>query len=360
MLRQASAKRVYQRLLVGDVTDVTLRLAGERKAGLDWSEPPVGRGEPRDAEAWEFPEDNGVPSGGTSRQPSPPATGDDRDGSPDSRRGFLEMGAWDGVHGGDGGLEGVGDGPAGGLVVSGDVNATAAAEEGPRGRRSETPVADASELHDGGGARGPGRGRRIAPPPRRSGGEGDLVISCDVFGYVGDLRPCFVAVRELIAGTEAEAAFAVSVEATVPSGAGQRPADGLPSSGDTAAGRGPGGNAGEMVGDYELQPTGRWVGPEKVVIARGSERGLWIRDASAALARRVYPRASASILDKVCPCLSLGRGLESPRARAPGACWCVEGFSRESGGAPGGGWTRGTPARVTPLIRALTPCLAHP
>lgn len=33
---------------------------------------------------------------------------------------------------------------------------------------------------------------------RKDEATGDLVLSCDVFGYIGDLRPCFEAVRDLL------------------------------------------------------------------------------------------------------------------------------------------------------------------
>lgn len=39
MVGQARDKRVYHRLLVGDVTDLVLRLAADDKAGLDWCVP---------------------------------------------------------------------------------------------------------------------------------------------------------------------------------------------------------------------------------------------------------------------------------------------------------------------------------
>lgn len=38
------------------------------------------------------------------------------------------------------------------------------------------------------------------------------MLSCDVFGYIGDLRPAFAAVRELLRGSEDGAAFAFSAE----------------------------------------------------------------------------------------------------------------------------------------------------
>ena len=48
-------------------------------------------------------------------------------------------------------------------------------------------------------------------------GAQDLVLSCDVFVYIGDLRECFSAVRDLVGGVgggEGGAVFAFSAEAS--------------------------------------------------------------------------------------------------------------------------------------------------
>ena len=109
-----------------------------------------------------------------------------------------------------------------------------------------------------------------ALPVKASGAEacgGDLVLSCDVFGYIGDLRPCFEAVRRLFPGEtdgasrSGAAVFAFSAEAP-PVGSAAVDAE--------AGGRGAGGRGGGAEGDaggsfqagegrpgYELQGTGR-------------------------------------------------------------------------------------------------------
>lgn len=98
----------------------------------------------------------------------------------------------------------------------------------------------------------------------RSGnsGEGELILSCDVFGYIGDLRACFRAVRELVDGEQSfsatepvgetwkksPAVFAFSAEAppTTNSARATEEKSGEDTFGESCLG-------------YELQGTGRWV-----------------------------------------------------------------------------------------------------
>lgn len=81
---------------------------------------------------------------------------------------------------------------------------------------------------------------------------GDLILSCDVFGYIGDLRPCFEAVRDLLGengGGEGSGGsiFAFSAEAPP-----RTDLDGAASS----TGMGSSDIGGAPPG-YELQGTGR-------------------------------------------------------------------------------------------------------
>ncbi len=211
MVSRAREKRVYHRLLVGDVTETVERLCREssRTAPPGRNRTASGAPSPR---GWETPavaeEDGGAPQapawseGSTApptAPPSPPAT------------------------------------------LGGAATSTAA-----------TP-----SVSGGGGGGG--------------AGQGDLVISCDVFGYIGNLHACFDAVHELVAGggcrsssvadpepapetppDEPAAIFAFSAEAP-PSAV----VDGMGGNegGDLGVG---GGMAGSRPG-YELQGTGRWV-----------------------------------------------------------------------------------------------------
>lgn len=145
MLIQARRKRVYHRLLEGDVTDRVLQVAGEREAGFDWSEPG----------------DESQRGGGCLSVDAPVEVGESRAAQ----------------SGGD--------------------------EEEEVDRLGWERECDASS--------GLGTGCR-----------GDLVVSCDVFGYVGDLSACFAAVRRLLWSRENKAVFAFSVEASPRAGSPER------------------------------------------------------------------------------------------------------------------------------------------
>lgn len=179
MVRRATEKQVYRRLLVGDITETVTSLARRRAtSGIEWDapDPPQYREE------------------GGDRQSGEAAVGLGR--------------VWDGG--------GVGVGPS-----------------------------------SAGAAAGANSGR----------GGGDLVLSCDVFGYIGDLRPCFKAVRGLLAGDDGRgdeceggggggdggAYFAFSAEA--PSRRGVARA--------SPTGKGSNQAEGERRPGYELQGTGR-------------------------------------------------------------------------------------------------------
>lgn len=158
MVQRAKEKRVYCRLLVGDITETVHRLCAEDSRRHPWDIP-------------QGPNEEGGGAG------SYPPTEID---SGLSEAKLTEEGLFEAGGGGD---------ESGGLVV-----------------------------HDG---------------------AQDLVLSCDVFVYIGDLRKCFSAVRDLVGGglgsEKGNAVFAFSAEAfSQPSGS----------------------EGGDTLG-YELQGTGR-------------------------------------------------------------------------------------------------------
>lgn len=157
MVQRAKEKRVYCRLLVGDVTDTVRRLCAEDSRRHPWDIP-------------QGPDEEGGVAGS-----------------------FLPT-----------------------EIYSGS---------------SESKMATEGLFEAGGGDEGGGVVVR--------GGAQDLVLSCDVFVYIGDLRKCFSAVRDLVegglGGVKGSAVFAFSAE---------------------ALSRSSGSEGGDTLG-YELQGTGR-------------------------------------------------------------------------------------------------------
>lgn len=188
MVRQARDKRVYHRLLIGDITDAVLELCR-------WTPPPPGFFE------WDTPK-----------------TKDEVGGAPADKEG-LDRG-----------------------ILGSSSN-----RSGDAFRSSATPDLGSPESD-------------CAMPREGGDGGGDLVISCDVFVYIGDLRACLNAVHNLvtknvIAGSGGErggAIFAFSAEAPPHAGRGvERDEKGRST-------RHEGGDRDEHLG-YELQGTGRYA-----------------------------------------------------------------------------------------------------
>lgn len=173
MVRRAREKRVYSRLLVGDVTDTVVGLVQESAAG---------RAE------WEHPKT------------------ESEEGKP-----LKEV-----VEGGQASL----------------ANAALLSTMKPQMTATQAPVTAVAEV------------------PAASCGV--LILSCDVFVYIGDLRPCFRAVRDLWSTTKSgpnNSIFAFSVEAC-PAPEAQADLSELIDGAITDV------EAGEHPG-YELQGTGR-------------------------------------------------------------------------------------------------------
>lgn len=116
------------------------------------------------------------------------------------------------------------------------------------------PVRQEGSGKDGAGVAGGGEDAGVKAGDGQ--GDGDLVISCDVFGYMGDLRPCFKAVRALLLAGDTERddgderahrpIFAFSAEAPARS----------TSTGDGSSSGDDGGLSLQQPG-YQLQGTGR-------------------------------------------------------------------------------------------------------
>lgn len=238
MVRRAREKRVYHRLLVGEVTETVRRLSSRSESA---SEPGAGSSARRPRARWEVP-----------------AMAEEEGGA---------TGAAVAVGGcGDGGGTGQmlpGTTVAGEASVE-DVESPAVGSEGEQVPPTEVAtwatLQSAPILTGSGSCGGSSSSDGI--------GGGDLILSCDVFVYIGDLRACFEAVRELVAGDQASAeseteagrdtrreepaaVFAFSAEAPPPEAA---------DNGDSGAEkRTIAGAADTSHGGYELQGTGRCV-----------------------------------------------------------------------------------------------------
>lgn len=202
MVGRAREKRLYRRLLVGDVTETVERLCRESK-GIT---PAKGGAGTRRPGGWEVPaapvEEGGAAAATTA------VTGDDEGET---------------------------------LRIVAPAPASAAVGESSS---SAKPALDCVSTP-------PHSGNRNSRSASSSTGErGELVISCDVFGYIGNLRACFKAVHDLVTGVgplmaepqEPGAIFAFSAEAP--------PATNKAKSKDGSA------VDGSQLG-YELQGTGR-------------------------------------------------------------------------------------------------------
>lgn len=211
MVSRAKEKGVYHRLLIGDVTETVERLCRESKR---ITAPPEERSRPVHPREWEVPKETAEDGGAVVV-----ATTHDQ--------------------------------------VAGARDACIPVEEGPvtTARTSSSPL----RLED---TSGTAKSVNSSSINSQSRGQGELVISCDVFGYIGDLRACFKAVRELVDGNEKRfsatepaekawepsAVFAFSAEAPLVSS----------SAGATEEGSS-GGTLGVSRLGYELQGTGRCV-----------------------------------------------------------------------------------------------------
>ncbi|CAM9448829.1 unnamed protein product [Laminaria digitata] len=235
MVQRARQKKVYHRLLVGDVTDTVISLC--RRGG------------------------SGGGCGGA--------------GSATRTRTLTETVMETTV---------AGTGGVGGLALSKCVTPAAVAAPTPAAAAAATATAATA-----GAAAGPAAaaaaaaavtaagGAEILPAKEEVSGDetcgGDLVLSCDVFGYIGDLRPCFEAIRHLFPGENDgdsgggdgrdAAVFAFSAEAppSVGSAAADAEAEGVRGVGGARGGGGGDAGGGCQAGGgrlgYELQGTGR-------------------------------------------------------------------------------------------------------
>eukprot|EP00752_Nemacystus_decipiens_P002724 g2543.t1 len=209
MVARAKEKRLYRRVLVGDVTETVERLCRESSdasaaAGAAGSGAGIRR--PR---GWEVPAAR-EEEGGATAVAGAAAGEDGRQRSPTAQPAAERAG-----------------------------RAAAVRREG-----EIKPVLDGVAL--------PSRDESSGDRER-----GELVMSCDVFGYIGNLRPCFKAVNELVTGDgslvaeppEPGAIFAFSAEAP--------PATRSTKSAGGHAGRGA--ISGSEQPGYELQGTGRYT-----------------------------------------------------------------------------------------------------
>lgn len=221
MVRKAKEKRLYRRLLVGDVTETVERLHRESKnapAALG-----AGTRRPRGWDVPAEPEEEGGAAVAVATAATTTVPGEDEGPAfpaPAVRAPASETAVGEGGATTKSALEGiVATQPGSGRGSDGSCIASASASSA--------------------GARG-----------------GELVISCDVFVYIGSLRACFKAVHELVTGgrsliaepQETGAIFAFSAEAPPATNTTERKEGGA--GGANSSGTRPG---------YELQGTGRWV-----------------------------------------------------------------------------------------------------
>ena len=218
MVGRAKDKRLYRRLLVGDVTETVERLCRESE-----ERPPAGDGDAgtRRPRGWEVP-----------------AAAEEEGGS---------------------------------AAAAAAATAAVAGDDDEGGALRNAAPTPAPAVEEGSSSPEPALGRVARPPHSVASGSsriasgiggpaerGELVISCDVFVYIGNLRPCFKAVNNLVTGRsssmaepqEPGAIFAFSAEAPPPAAKTTSTKDGGAGSGPAAEGSQPG---------YELQGTGRWV-----------------------------------------------------------------------------------------------------
>ncbi|CAM9985373.1 unnamed protein product [Ectocarpus sp. 6 AP-2014] len=174
MVLRAREKRVYHRLLVGEVTETVRRLSSRSESA---SEPGAGLSARHPRARWEVP-----------------AMAEEEGGAAVAA---VAVGVC-----GDGGGTGQmlpGTTVAGEASVE-DVESPAVGSEDelvPPTEVATLATLPSAPIVTGSGSCGGSSSDGI--------GGGDLILSCDVFVYVGDLRACFEAVRELVAGDQASA-----------------------------------------------------------------------------------------------------------------------------------------------------------
>ncbi|CAM9207469.1 unnamed protein product, partial [Ectocarpus fasciculatus] len=233
MVSRAREKRVYHRLLVGDVTETVRRLSRH-------PEPGAGSSRRRRHARWEVPS-KAEEEGGAAV--AAVAVGGCGDGG---GIGHMLPGT---TAAGEASVEGI-ESPA----VGSDGELVPPTEVATLATLQSAPIDADSGICGGSGSDGIGGG--------------DLILSCDVFVYIGDLRACFEAVRELVAGDQASAeseteagrdprrekpaaVFAFSAEAPPPE---------VADAGDSGAEKRITADAADPSrGGYELQGTGRCV-----------------------------------------------------------------------------------------------------
>lgn len=248
MVCRAREKRVYHRLLVGDVTETARRLNCRSEPA---SEPGAGSSLMRPRTRWEIPAMVEEEGGAAVAAATVGVAGSGHGGGIDQTL------------------------PGTNAEGSASVKDIESPEVGSEGATVElVPPAEVATLATLQSPAAPpieaGSGTCSCSSSSSDGtGGGDLILSCDVFVYIGDLRACFEAVRELVssdqasAGSETEAGrdplreepaavFAFSAEAPPPEAA-----DAIDAGAEnrTAADA-----ADPSHGGYELQGTGRCVG----------------------------------------------------------------------------------------------------
>ena len=234
MVDRAKEKRLYRRLLVGDVTETVERLCRE-SSGTPATD---GAGTISRPGGWEAP------------------VGPEEEGGAAAPAAVTTAATSTAVAAAT--VAGGGEGEASPMVRSAAVAAAAG------GGGHETKPA----LEEEGVAAPPlcdlrsSNGRIVdtnCTPGEEKKERGELIISCDVFGYIGDLRPCFKAVHELVTGDgswmaepqEPGAIFAFSAEAPPATNTAKTTSK----SGSGADGRDS--HGGSQRPGYELQGTGR-------------------------------------------------------------------------------------------------------
>lgn len=315
MVRQARQKRVYHRLLVGDVTETVERLCRESRENISSPSSSVAKAESRaSATSGKLPGfssgsglSSGCPSSGVEkRRWEVPATAEEEGGAVvgESGRGgggscheCCRMGTTG--EGLESSARAQGEGEGGAAATEAAAREVAARAGGPTrltgcgGVETEMPTRPPSEVasshapcSDAPAATSSSTitittahtGARSSIKVSNAGGSGgELVLSCDVFGYIGDLRGCFKAVRELLMIGESCSPAAerqtTSTMTTMSNKTEREPAPVFAFSAeappivvaaDTAGRLGTeegeaGGADGRSRPGYELQGTGRWV-----------------------------------------------------------------------------------------------------
>lgn len=200
MVRRARDKHVYHRLLVGDVTETIDRLCDESRAAI------AKVGAEGDTEAGS--KIVGGSASGTGLLPCSssvldrrwevPATEEEAGGAGGSRDSSRQGRSRIGKAGVEAPVGAAGASPEAEAeaVVARNAGTTGLIGEGAKTVPSKhTHGFDASATSSG--ITTPTGGTRDSSSTTGEG-KGELVLSCDVFGYIGCLRACFAAVRELL------------------------------------------------------------------------------------------------------------------------------------------------------------------